>query len=36
MIFPSCVTLVAHMRGQGFSEEQLENVNKLRKEMVKQ
>ena len=36
MIFPSSVTLFAHMRGQGFAEEQLENVNKLRKEMAKQ
>ena len=36
LIFPSSVTLVAHMREQGFAEEQLENVNKLRKEMAKQ
>ena len=36
LIFPSRVTLVAHMREQGFAEEQLENVNKLRKEMAKQ
>ena len=36
LIFPSRVTLVAHMREQGFTEEQLENVNKLRKEMAKQ
>ena len=36
LIFPSCVTLVAHMRGQGFAVEQLENVNKLGNEMAKQ
>ena len=40
LIFLSRVTLVAHMREKGFglcfAEEQLENVNKLRKEMAKQ
>ena len=34
-VFPSRVTLVAHMREQGYSEEDVENVNKLRKEMAK-
>ena len=35
LVFPSRVTLVAHMREQGYSEEDVENVNQLRKEMTK-
>ena len=35
LVFPSRVTLVAHMREQGYSEEKVEKVNKLRKEMTK-
>ena len=35
LVFPSRVTLVAHMREQGYSEDYVENVNKLRKEMTK-